>query len=54
MLPKKLLDLLACPICKKPIEEIGDELVCRNCKKGFPVKEGIPVLLTEKARDISS
>lgn len=46
--------MMACPICKKPIEESGDELICKNCKKAFPVQNGIPVMLPEKARDINN
>ncbi len=54
MISKEFLNMLACPICKKPIEESGDELICKNCKKAFPVQNGIPVMLPEKARDINN
>ncbi len=52
MLDKKLLDILACPKCKKPIIEENDELICVDCRKAYPVKDGIPIMLIEEARDI--
>ena len=52
MLNKELLEILACPICKKSIKEEGNELICANCKKAYPVRDGIPVMLIDEARDI--
>ena len=52
MLNKELLSILACPICKKPIREQADELVCDSCRKAYPIKDGIPVMLIDEARDI--
>ncbi len=54
MINKELLNILACPICKQPIEEKGDELVCHACKKAYPVNNGIPVMLVENARDLNT
>ena len=53
-LDKKLLDLLVCPISKGPLEQIGDELVCKVSKLAYPIKDGIPVMLPEEARDLSN
>lgn len=52
-LDKKLLDLLVCPVSKGPLEQIGDELVCKVSKLAYPIKDGIPVMLPEEARDLS-
>lgn len=44
----KLLNLLACPVCKKPLSSAGRSLACRRCRKNYPVKNGIPILIDEK------
>ena len=53
-LDKKLLDLLVCPVSKGPLEQISDELVCKVSKLAYPIKDGIPVMLPEEARDLSN
>lgn len=52
MIDKELLKILACPICKNPVEDKGDALICRACRKAYPVREGIPVMLIEEAKDV--
>jgi uncharacterized protein YbaR (Trm112 family) len=52
MIDKELLEILACPICKQGIEEKNDELICARCQKAYPIREGIPVMLIEEARDL--
>lgn len=50
----KLLEILVCPICKGPLQwrkEAG-ELVCKADRLAFPVKDGIPVMLEEEARQL--
>jgi uncharacterized protein len=55
-LDKKLLDILACPICKGPVHwrREADVLVCRADRLAFPVHDGIPVMLEEEARSLNS
>ena len=50
-IPKDLLDILACPACKKPVRPIaGDSaLKCEACKRVYPVRDDIPVMLLEEA-----
>jgi hypothetical protein len=52
---QKLLDLLVCPICKGPLlyDKQNKELICRAEKIAFPIKDGIPVLLEDEARELS-
>jgi len=52
----KLLDILVCPLCKGPLlyRKAQDELVCRACRLGYPVKDGIPVMLEDEARKLPS
>ncbi|MEY3786005.1 MAG: hypothetical protein RIQ94_2454 [Pseudomonadota bacterium] len=56
MIDKKLLDILACPLCKSPLryDKLKDELICRADRLAFPVRDGIPVMLEDEARTLSS
>ena len=56
MLDKKLLEILACPICKGELrfDSSAKELVCEADKLAFPVRDGVPVMLTAEARAMSS
>ena len=51
-LDKKLLDILVCPVSKEPLEQVGDELICKKSKLAYPIKDGIPVMLLDEARKI--
>jgi len=47
---RALLEILACPDDHhSPVREEGDYLVCTECRRRFPVKDGIPVMLLEEA-----
>lgn len=52
----KLLDILACPLCKSPLQYHRDAavLVCRADRLAFPIRDGIPVMLEEEARALNS
>jgi uncharacterized protein YbaR (Trm112 family) len=50
MLDKELLKILACPACKKPVEQSGQEVVCKSCGLRYPIKDGIPVMLVDEAK----
>jgi uncharacterized protein YbaR (Trm112 family) len=51
----KLLDILVCPLCKGELlyKKTEQELVCKPCKLAFAVKDGIPVMLEEEARQLT-
>jgi uncharacterized protein len=52
-LDPQLLEILACPDTHHTplnVDEQASELVCPTCNRGFPVKDGIPVLLLDEAR----
>jgi uncharacterized protein YbaR (Trm112 family) len=48
----KLLEILACPVCKGPLEyrKEAQELICRVDRLAFPIKDDIPVMLADEAR----
>jgi uncharacterized protein len=51
----KLLDILACPLCKGPLKLSDDaaELICKADGLAYPVRDGIPVMLESEARTLS-
>jgi hypothetical protein len=53
MIDKELLEILACPLCKSGVGLKDDKLICAKCKKAYPVKDDIPVMLIEEAEDIA-
>ena len=54
ILDQKLLDILVCPVSKKPLEydKEANELISKEAGLAYPVKDGIPVMLPEEARKI--
>ena len=49
MIDPKLLEILACPLCKTEVKLEGERLVCVQCARRYPVRDGIPVMLGEEA-----
>ena len=52
----RLLDILVCPLCKGPLRlaKARQELVCRADRLAFPIRDGIPIMLEEDARPLTS
>jgi uncharacterized protein YbaR (Trm112 family) len=50
-IPKEVLAMLVCPVCKKPLRAAPDDssYKCEACRRVYPVRDGIPVLLAEEA-----
>lgn len=51
MISQDLLDILVCPVCKKPLvqKETGESLKCSECHRVYPVRDNIPILLVDEA-----
>ena len=52
----KLLEILVCPLTKGPLEydaEAG-ELISRQAGLAYPIREGIPIMLVDEARQLES
>ncbi len=49
---KELLDILVCPLCKAPVKLLADGsgLKCGSCRRVYPVRDDIPVMLPEEAK----
>jgi uncharacterized protein YbaR (Trm112 family) len=56
MIDKKLLSILVCPVSKAPLiyDEEKQELLCKASGLAYPVREGIPVMLEEEARQLTA
>ncbi|MDE2070983.1 MAG: Trm112 family protein [Gammaproteobacteria bacterium] len=52
----KLLEILVCPLCKGPLvyHKAENELVCKPDRLAYLVRDGIPVMLQEEARELGT
>ena len=50
----KLLEILVCPMTKGPLtyDKEKQELISEQAKLAYPVRDGIPVMLVEEAREL--
>lgn len=53
---RKLLDILVCPLCKGPLvyKKEEQELICKGDRLAYPIRDDIPVMLEEEARQLSA
>jgi len=56
MLDKKLLEILCCPKCKEDLvyDEENQKLICESCRLKYPIRDDIPVMLIDKAKEYSA
>ena len=50
----KLLEILVCPVTRGPLEYDKDarELISRQAKLAYPIRDGVPIMLEEEARSL--
>lgn len=50
----KLLEILVCPLTKTTLEYDADaqELISRAAKLAYPIREGVPIMLVDEARQL--
>lgn len=55
MLDQKLLSILVCPLCKGELryDKSASELICLADALAYPIKDEVPVMLSEEARELS-
>lgn len=53
---KKLLEILVCPICKSPLvyKKEQQELICKADRLAYPIRDDIPVMLEDEARQLDA
>lgn len=50
MISPDLLEILACPVCRKPLVLRGENaLKCNECRRAYPIRNDIPILLEHEA-----
>jgi uncharacterized protein YbaR (Trm112 family) len=56
MLDKQLLDILVCPVTKGPLifDKSRSELISISAQLAYPIRDDIPVMLEEEARQLSA
>jgi uncharacterized protein YbaR (Trm112 family) len=52
----RLLDLLVCPLCKGPLQhdKSAKELICNADRLAYPIRDGIPIMWADDARDMNA
>ncbi len=45
-----LLNILVCPACGSAVREKDGAVECTACKKRYPIENGIPVMLVDRAQ----
>lgn len=50
----KLLQMLVCPVTQQPLtyDEEKQELISKRARLAYPVRDGIPIMLVEEAREL--
>jgi hypothetical protein len=50
----RLLEVLVCPVTRGRLtyDRARQELVSKNAKLAFPIRDGVPIMLTEEARKL--
>jgi uncharacterized protein YbaR (Trm112 family) len=53
---KRLLDILVCPVTKGPLiyDKERQELISRSARLAYPIRDGIPIMLQDEARELSN
>jgi uncharacterized protein YbaR (Trm112 family) len=52
----KLLELLVCPLTRKPLvyDQAAQELISQAAGLAYPIRHGIPIMLTDEARKLDA
>ncbi len=53
-LDRRLLEILVCPVTKGPLDynREAQELISRQARLAYPIRDGIPIMLEEEARHL--
>lgn len=49
MIDRELLEIILCPACHGTLAEKNEGLKCQSCRRVYPVRDNIPILLVEEA-----
>ena len=50
----RLLEILVCPVTHGPLEydRVKGELICCSARLAYPIRDGVPIMLPEEAREL--
>ena len=53
-LDPKLLEILVCPVSRGPLDydREANELISKQARLAYPIREGVPIMLPEEARNL--
>jgi len=46
---EEMLDILACPACKAEVKLEEQKIVCTECGRKYPIRDGLPIMLIDEA-----
>ena len=51
----RLLEVLVCPVSRGPLEydRARAELISRGARLAYPIRDGVPIMLPEEARELA-
>jgi uncharacterized protein YbaR (Trm112 family) len=51
----RLLEILVCPVTHGPLEydRAKGELISRSARLAYPIRDGVPIMLPEEARELA-
>ncbi len=51
----RLLEILVCPVTRSTLEYVRDrqELISRSARLAYPIRDGIPIMLPDEARELT-
>ena len=52
----RLLEVLICPVTRGPLtyDKSANELVSRSAGLAYPIRDGVPIMLRDEARELST
>ena len=50
----RLLEILVCPVTRGPLvfDRVRGELVSKGAKLAYPIRDGVPIMLPDEAREL--
>ena len=54
MIDEELKAILVCPACKGDLRFEETRIICPACRKAYPIRDGIPIMWPDEARDLNA
>jgi len=53
-LSPEIIAMLACPVCHGALSAEAQQIRCTQCGRCYPIEDGIPILLADRALPVSA